>query len=121
MWERLCELLQPMLLVPDPPALCGQPFPGSHGRQRSDDRRLLPLSLCREGEHTEAIFVVVESDALDDPGDFLRREPAFRDCGIHAREPFSHGWFWIRRGFGRREMVLFWVSSPSVGRSQSGI
>jgi hypothetical protein len=42
------------------------------------------MSLCFYAEDTEAIFVVVESDALDDAGDFLGRGPAFRDCGIHV-------------------------------------
>jgi hypothetical protein len=35
--------------------------------------QLVPMSLCLNAEDTEAIFVVVESDALDDTGDFLRR------------------------------------------------
>ena len=35
-------------------------------------------------EDTEAVFFVVESDALDDAGDFFRHGSAFRDCGIHA-------------------------------------
>ena len=35
-------------------------------------------------EDTEAIFFVMESDALDDAGDFIRRRSAFRDCGIHG-------------------------------------
>ena len=38
--------LQPVFLIPDPPALRAQPLPGSHGGQRSDDRRLLPLPAC---------------------------------------------------------------------------
>ena len=46
--------------------------------------RRLPMSLCFYAEDTEAVFFVVESDALDDAGDFLGRGPAFRDCGIHA-------------------------------------
>jgi hypothetical protein len=48
------------------------------------DGRLLSMSLCFNPEDTEAIFLVVESDALDDAGDFLRHGPAFRDCDIHA-------------------------------------
>jgi hypothetical protein len=39
----------------------------------------------------------VESDALDDAGDFLHCVPAFRDCGIHALLGFGcpegFGWF----------------------------
>src|ERR1019366_7745740 len=35
-------------------------------------------------KHTEAVFVVVESDALDQAGDFLGCGSAFRDCGIHV-------------------------------------
>src|SRR3984893_12882479 len=76
--------LQTVFLVPDPLAVRDQPFPGGHGRQRSDNRRLLTMSLCFYAEDTEAVFFVVESDALDDGGDFLSRGPAFRDCGIHA-------------------------------------
>jgi len=30
-----------------------------------------------------AAFVVVEGDPFDQPGDFLGREPPFRDCGVH--------------------------------------
>jgi hypothetical protein len=34
----------------------------------------------------------VEGDALDYPGDFLGRGPAFRDGGIHlVGDSFSHG------------------------------
>ena len=78
--------LQPMFLVPDPPALRAQPFPGSCGGQRSDDRRLLSLPACFHPQDTEAAFFVVVSDALDQSGDFLGHGPAFRDCGIHAWE-----------------------------------
>jgi hypothetical protein len=42
------------------------------------------MSLSFNAEDTEAVFFVVESNALDDAGDFLRRGPTFRDCGIHA-------------------------------------
>jgi hypothetical protein len=76
--------LQPVLFVPDPLALRAQPFPGSDRGQRSDDGRLLSMSLCFNPEDTEAVFVIVEGDALDDAGDFLRRRSAFRDCCIHA-------------------------------------
>ena len=41
--------------------------------------------LCFYAEDTEAAFFVVESDALDDAGDFLGRGSAFWDCGIHGR------------------------------------
>ena len=57
----------PVFLPHYPLALRAEPFPGCDRGQRSDNRRL-----------------VVESDALDDAGDFLGRGPAFRDCGIHA-------------------------------------
>jgi hypothetical protein len=30
------------------------------------------------------VLIVVESDPLDQPGDFLGRGSAFRDCGIHV-------------------------------------
>jgi hypothetical protein len=56
---------QPVLFVPDPPALRAQPFPGSHRRQRPNDRCLLPLPACFDAQDTEATLVVVESSALD--------------------------------------------------------
>src|ERR1039458_769835 len=76
--------LQPVFLVPDPPALRAEPFPGGHGWQRPDDRRLLALPACFHTQDTEAAFVVVESDALDHAGDFLGRWSALWDCGIHV-------------------------------------
>ena len=76
--------LQPVFLVPDPPALRAQPFPGSHRRQRPDDRRLLPLPAYFHPQDAEAAFVVVEGDSLDQAGDFLGRRPPFWDCGVHA-------------------------------------
>ena len=45
--------------------------------------RRLPMSLCFYAEDTEAVFFVVESDALDDAGDFLRRRSAFKDYDFH--------------------------------------
>src|ERR1700687_1029521 len=66
------------------PALRAQPFPGSHRRQRPDNRRLLPLPACFHPQDTEAAVVVVESDALDQTGDFLGRGPTLWDYGIHA-------------------------------------
>ena len=42
------------------------------------------MSLCFYAEDAEAIFVVVEGDALDDAGDFLRRRSAFKDYDFHA-------------------------------------
>src|SRR6266849_7421936 len=77
--------LQPVFLVLDPPALRAQPFPGGHRRQRAYDRCLIiPLPACSHAQDTEAAFVVVEGDPLDQAGDFLCRGPAFRDCGIHV-------------------------------------
>jgi TonB dependent receptor len=58
--------LQPMLLVPDPPALRTQPFPCCHRRKRPDDRRLLPLPACFHPQDTEAAFVVVEGNAREE-------------------------------------------------------
>jgi hypothetical protein len=43
--------------------------------------RCLP---CFYTQDAEAAFVVVESDALDQTGDFLGRAPALWDCGSHA-------------------------------------
>ena len=84
--------LQPVLLVPDPPALRDQPFPGGDRRQRPDDRCLVSLPPCLYPQDAEAAFVVVEGDALDQTGDFLGRGFAFRDCGVHlGGELFSHG------------------------------
>ena len=42
------------------------------------------MSLCFYAEDAEAIFIVVEGDALDDAGDFLRRRSAFKDYDFHA-------------------------------------
>ena len=63
--------LEPVLFVSDPPALGLQPLPGSYGRQRTQDRDLIALPSDFYPKHTEAVFVVVESDALDQAGDFL--------------------------------------------------
>jgi hypothetical protein len=52
--------------------------------QRPDDRRLLPLPTCFHAQDTEAAFVVVEGDPLDQPGDFLSRGSAFWGCGVHV-------------------------------------
>ena len=75
--------LQPVFLVPDPPALGDQPFPCGHGRQRADDRRLVPASRRFHAQDTEAVLLVVEGDALDQPGDFFGRGSALWDCGVH--------------------------------------
>jgi hypothetical protein len=75
--------LQSVFLVPDPPALRAQPFPCGHRRQRPDDRRLIPLPTYFHAQDTEAAFIVVEGDALDQTGDFLGRGSALWDCGIH--------------------------------------
>ncbi len=84
--------LQPVLLVSDPPALRDQPLPSSHGRQRSDDRRLFPVPLCFHSEDAEAAFVIVEGDALDQAGDFFGHGFVFRYCGAHlVGELFNHG------------------------------
>src|SRR5258708_1204928 len=45
------------------------------------------MSLCFYAEDTEAVLFVVESDPLADAGDFLRRGPAFRDCGAAGPNP----------------------------------
>lgn len=37
-------------------------------------------------QDTEAALIVVEGDALDQPGYFIRRGPAFRKCGVHGSE-----------------------------------
>jgi hypothetical protein len=81
-----------VFLVPDPPALGDQPFPSGHRGQRPDDRGLVPVSRCFDAQDTEATLVVVESDALDDPGNFLGRGPAWVFAGP-IRKP-------ILRGFG---------------------
>src|SRR5664280_1932975 len=75
--------LKSVLFVSNPPALGLQPLPGGYGRQRFKDRYLVPVPSDFYPDHTEAVFVVVESDALDQAGDFLGCGSAFRDCGIH--------------------------------------
>src|ERR1039457_6249726 len=75
--------LESVLFVSNPPALGLQPLPGSYGRQRSDDRYLIAVPADFYPEHTEAVFVVVESDALDQAGDFLG-DRLVRTCGVHA-------------------------------------
>ena len=42
-----------------------------------------PLPTCFHSQDAEAAFVVVEGDALDHAGDFLRRGSALWDCGVH--------------------------------------
>ena len=37
---------------------------------------------------TEAALIVVEGDALDQPGYFIGRGLAFRKCGVHGSEAF---------------------------------
>ena len=39
-------------------------------------------------QDTEAALIVVESDALDQPGYFIGRGLAFRKCGVHGSEAF---------------------------------
>src|ERR1017187_5406252 len=90
----------------NPPALGLQPLPGSYGRQRSKDRYLIAVPSDFYPKHTEAVFVVVESDALDQARDFLG-DRLVRTCGIHlVGDSFSHGWwvlaarspaFWLNR------------------------
>src|ERR1039457_3154529 len=75
--------LKPVLLVANPPALGLQPLPGSYRRQRSKDCYLVSVSSDFYPKHTEAVFVVVESDALDQAGDFLG-DRLVRNCGVHA-------------------------------------
>jgi hypothetical protein len=38
---------------------------------------------------------VVDSDPLDDPGDFLGRGCAFSDCGVHVGIHFPTERLWI--------------------------
>ncbi len=116
-----CRLeLQPVFLVPDPPALRAQPFPCGHGRQRPDDRCLIPLPSCFHAQDAEAAFVVVESDALDHTGDFLGRGSAFRDCGSHAWGSFSHGRSALGEPFGKAILPGFgcWEGSGRLSRSR---
>jgi hypothetical protein len=39
-------------------------------------------------QDTEAALIVVESDALDQPGYFIGRGLAFSKCGVHGSESF---------------------------------
>ena len=70
--------LESVLLIPDPPSLGNEPFPGGHRRQRSDDGALLPVSLGFDTEDAEAAFLIVEGDALDQAGDFFDHGLLFR-------------------------------------------
>jgi hypothetical protein len=47
-----CLELQPVFLVPDPPALGNQPFPSRHGGQRPDERGLIPMPRCFNPQDT---------------------------------------------------------------------
>ena len=98
-----------VFLVPDPPAFRAQPFPGAHGWQRPNDRRLLPLPACFHAQDAEATFVVVEGDALDQPGNLLGRRPTLWGCRVHLWEPFSHA----RQGSWRGSGVGLCQSSGS--------
>jgi len=42
-------------------------------------------------QDTEAALIVVEGDALDQPGYFIGRGLAFRKCGVMGRRPFCRG------------------------------
>jgi hypothetical protein len=39
-------------------------------------------------QDTEAALIVVDGDALDQPGYFIGRGRAFRKCGVHGSESF---------------------------------
>ena len=43
------------------------------------------MPACFYAQDTEAAVVVVESDTLDQAGNFLGRGPAPWDCGVHVR------------------------------------
>jgi hypothetical protein len=83
--------LQAVLLIPYPATFRDQPLPSGHRGQRPDDRTFLSAPRCLDTQYTEAAVVVVESDPLNQPGDFLGHGPAFRDGGIHEWKSFSHG------------------------------
>src|SRR5208283_5261948 len=54
--------LESVLFVSNPPALGLQPLACGYGGQRSDDRHLIAVTSDSYPKHTEAVFVVVESD-----------------------------------------------------------
>src|SRR6516165_8597611 len=83
--HRACFELQPVIFVPDPPALGDQPFPSGHGGQRPNHRSFPSMPWRFHAQHAEAVFVIVEGDTLNQPGDFLGGSFAFRDGGIHVR------------------------------------
>src|SRR6516165_1863696 len=83
--------LEPVLFVSNPPALGLQPLPSGHGRQGSKHRYLVTLPSDFYPKHTEAVFFVVEGDALDQAGDFLGAR-LVRTFGIHlVGDSLSHG------------------------------
>jgi hypothetical protein len=60
----LARNFRPGLLFPDPPALGGQPFPGSDRWQRPYDRRFLPAFLRLDAKHAEAVASVIFCNKL---------------------------------------------------------
>ena len=68
--HRACFELQPVLFVPDPPALGDQPFPSGHRGQRPNHRSFPSMPRRFHAQHAEAAFVVVEGDTVNQPGRF---------------------------------------------------
>ena len=84
-----------MLFVSNPPALGLQLLPGGYGGQRSQHGYRVAVPSDFYPEHTEAVFVVVESDTFDQARDFLSDGLAFKNCGIQVfiwlGSSLSHG------------------------------
>ena len=67
--EHLGPELQAKLPVLDPASFGGHPFPGADGCQGADDRDQVAVPLGLHLEHRQAVLLVVERDALDQPGE----------------------------------------------------
>src|ERR1035441_6237044 len=65
--------LKTVLLIPDPPSLCGQPLPRTHRRQGAEDGHQISLSANLHAKHSEPALLVEEGDPFYETGDLFRR------------------------------------------------
>jgi hypothetical protein len=60
-----------MLLVTHPPAFGGQPLPGTHGRQGTEDRHQIPLTPNLYPKYGKPALFVEEGDSFHESGYLL--------------------------------------------------
>jgi len=71
--EEVGPELQPVRVVIGPGARRLDPLAGRDHRGVPDDGDEVALPACLEAQHAKAVLLVVERDALDQPGKVLRR------------------------------------------------